>query len=280
MTKEIYKIKPIKSGKGEKKKSLGWELFPELSASIYFSATTKSGKTTNINHVIQHCIGKNTIIYFFVSTIEIDPTYKEIIKSLDKRGIQHYDYPHFIDEDGVNIVDGIIEGLSKKDDDEEEEKDSSNNELKPAFYNLLGGGQIQRIGGDEGTEKKKKPNQTWKYNYPRFMFIFDDLGNELRNKSIYQLLLKQRHYKAKTILSSQYINNLTPQSINQLDYVIIYGGHNQDQIKELYKKLDLSIPLIDFIEMYEAATEEKYNFLWIDRRNMILKKNYDVVLNV
>jgi hypothetical protein len=107
------------------------------------------------------------------------------------------------------------------------------------------------------------------------MFIFDDLGNEMRKPSIYKLLLKQRHFKAKTILSSQYINNLMPSSIQQLDYVILFGGHNSDQLSELHKKLDLNISLETFIDYYHEATKEKYHFLYIDRREGLYRKDFN-----
>lgn len=284
-----YKIVPM-IGKGKKSlPALGWELFPDLKSSIYISASTKSGKSTNIAHIIKHCAGKQTKIYFFCSTIDLDPTYKLLFEWLDKKGIEYEKFHHYIDDSGVNIVEGIIEGLSKPAEEEEPEV-----KTKPAAFYKMVNGQIQKTGlngqpiEEVEVQTDKKPDNTpkpyiekigkIKYEVPRYMFVFDDLGDELRKKSVYQLLMKQRQYIAKTILSSQYINNLTPQSINQLDYCLIYGGHNLEQVKELHKKLDLSLSLQEFIEAYEYATKEKYNFLWIDRRNMILKKNYDEII--
>lgn len=294
MYKNPYKIVPL-IGKGKKKKYpvLGSELFPDLNSSIYISASTKSGKTTNIAHIILNCAGKKTKLYFFCSTKDLDQTYKLLFEELDKRGIEHEEFHHFIDEQGTNIIEGIIEGLSNP--GAEEEKSATPLQLPtPSFYKMVNG-SIQKVGVDGQPMEANEPDTKSdvadstpkpyiekihgkKYETPRYMFIFDDLGDELRKKSVYQLLMKQRQYIAKTILSSQYINNLTPQSINQLDYCLIYGGHNLEQVKELHKKLDLSLSLPEFIELYEYATKEKYNFLWIDRRNMILKKNYDEVI--
>lgn len=289
MSSSPYKIVPL-VGKGKKKRpALGYELFPDLKSSIYISASTKSGKTTNIAHIIKHCAGRQTVLYFFVSTIEIDPTYKLIFDYLDSKHIEYHKFTHFVDPDGTNIIDGIIEGLSQADSSEDKNIDVQ----KPgAFYKMVNGQIVKvdiygNIPVDEPPTAKKddttpkpyyeKHNGTV-YEVPRYMFIFDDLGDELRKKSIYQLLMKQRQYIAKTILSSQYINNLTPQSINQIDYCIIYGGHNLEQIKELHRKLDLSITLDEFIKLYTYATSVKYSFLWIDRRNMVLKKNYDEII--
>ena len=66
-----------------------------------------------------------------------------------------------------------------------------------------------------------------------------------------------------------------PSSIQQLDYVILFGGHNFDQLSELHKKLDLNISLEDFIDYYHEATKQKYNFLYIDRREGVFKHNFD-----
>ena len=237
--------------------------------------------------------------------MDLDPTYKLIFDYLDSAGIEYEKYHHFIDDDGVNIIDGIIQGLSHAEEPEgeatkalEQKEKVSLQSPPPAFYKLVNGfmqkvdiyGNPIEIGVSEFSEsddtatpvpyieKHKIDGVTRKYQVPRYMFIFDDLGDELRKKSIYQLLMRQRQYIAKTILSSQYINNLTPQSINQLDYCIIYGGHNIEQVSQLHKKLDLSLDLAEFIRLYSYATAEKYNFLWIDRRNMVLKKNFDEVL--
>jgi len=294
--KKIVPMKP-KKGRGSNYEDLpvlGYQLFPDLKSSIYISASTKSGKTTLISHIIKHCAGRQTKLYFFCSTMDLDPTYKLIFDYLDSAGIEYEKYHHFIDDDGVNIIDGIIQGLSHA---EEPEEKVSLQSPPPAFYKLVNGfmqkvdiygNPIETNAEEPGQEESQTPvpyiekhkidGVTRKYQVPRYMFIFDDLGDELRKKSIYQLLMRQRQYIAKTILSSQYINNLTPQSINQLDYCIIYGGHNIEQIKELHKKLDLSLDLAEFVRLYSYATAEKYNFLWIDRRNMVLKKNFDEVL--
>lgn len=291
---DVRKITPLVAS-GKKKKTYlakGWQMFPDLKSSIYISAPTKSGKTTNIAHIVLNCAGDNTIIYFFCSTKDLDQTYKLLFEELDARGIQYYAYHHFIDDQGNNIIDGIIDGLSKGDESEDQDE-TKNDQGSHVFYSMVNG-QIIKTGLDgkpiidqQKTKTKQKSHapQPFKekikgkiYEVPRYMFIFDDLGDELRKKTIYQLLMKQRQYIAKTIISSQYINNLTPQSINQLDYCLIYGGHNLEQVSLLHKKLDLSMGLPEFLELYEYATKEKYSFLWIDRRNMILKKNYEQIL--
>ena len=279
-----YKIKPIKS-KVPDIKPLGYELFPQLASSIYISASTKSGKTTLIFHIIKHCIDKNTKIFIFSPTVFIDNSYKMIARYLKKKKISHQLHPHFISEDNEDMLNDILKGIIEDHEKPQQDKDDWSNlqstkEAKSGpiipFYSKMVGGKIVRdipqpIKKEESDEEEEETNA------PKYMFIFDDLGNEMRKPSIYKLLLKQRHFKAKTILSSQYINNLMPSSIQQLDYVILFGGHNSDQLSELHKKLDLNISLEDFIDYYQEATKEKYHFLYIDRREGLYRKDFNSV---
>ena len=110
------------------------------------------------------------------------------------------------------------------------------------------------------------------------MFVFDDLGEEMRHKSIYKWLLKQRQFMAKTIISTQSINNLMPNSIGQLDYILVFGGQREDALEGLRRKLDLPIDEEEFDAIYHQATNQKYNFLYIDRREVVFKHNFTDVL--
>lgn len=273
--KDPYNIKPIKS-KGSDIKPIGCELFPQLASSIYISASTKSGKTTLIYHIIKNCIDKNTKVYIFSPTVFIDNSYKEIARYLKKKKISHELHPHFISEDGEDMINDILKGIieettisnTSKIKEEEHQKP-----IEPVYYKMVEGKIVRDILFQEKKQKEESDEEE-ETNAPKYMFIFDDLGNEMRKPSIYKLLLKQRHFKAKTILSSQYINNLMPSSIQQLDYVILFGGHNLDQLSELHKKLDLNISLEDFIDYYQEATKEKYHFLYIDRREGLYRKDF------
>jgi hypothetical protein len=113
---------------------------------------------------------------------------------------------------------------------------------------------------------------------PQYMFVFDDLGEEMRHKSIYKWLLKQRQFMAKTIISTQSINNLMPNSIGQLDYILVFGGQREDALEGLRRKLDLPIDEEEFDAIYHQATNQKYNFLYIDRREVVFKHNFTDVL--
>lgn len=271
-----YIIKPIK-GCGIKKKPLGWELFPSLNSSIFISAGTKQGKTTNIKHIIMHCIDRRTKVFIFCPTVNIDNAYLDIIKYLDSKGIEHEEYPHFIDEKKIHILNDIMKGLDDADEEVSDEEVKSIVKGYPVFT-PNGVIRVDEFGKEIIPPVANKKKKNYKYDAPPYLFIFDDLGNDLRKPDIYQLLMRQRHYKGKTIISSQYIKNLETKSIEQLDYILLYGGHSDINILELKKKISFLLPDNDFLDMYHYATNEKYNFMYIDRREGIIKKNYDEIL--
>jgi len=119
-------------------------------------------------------------------------------------------------------------------------------------------------------KKKRKPKKV----APENVFIFDDLGDTLRNSAVNTLLKTNFHYKSKVIISSQYLNDLKPEAIKNLDYVLIFGSNSKEKLLELHKNLDLSVPFETFIELYNDATEERYHFLYVDAVHELFRKDF------
>ena len=266
-------VKPIKlKGRG-KVQPLGHELFDQLAASIYISAGTKSGKTTLISHILDQCIDKNTTVYIFAPTVNIDKTYAHIMKRLKKRNIPYEAYPHFIDPDGHNLLDGIVNQIIQQHDKPAEQ-------AAPVVlsHRIVAGQIVREFAPQQKPDLMPDKPDAQPTHAPKYMFIFDDLGEEMRHKSVYKWLLKQRQFFAKTIISTQSINNLMPNSIGQLDYVIVFGGQRDESVEQLRRKLDLPIGNDEFAALYKEATKEKYHFLNIDRREVILRRDFGPVL--
>ncbi len=79
---------------------------------------------------------------------------------------------------------------------------------------------------EESIERKpRKPKRLG----PEYVFIFDDLGSDLRHASITQLFKTSRHYKAKVIVSSQYVHDLSNSCIKNLDYTLIFKSFNREK---------------------------------------------------
>jgi hypothetical protein len=270
----IYTIKPIK-GKGDedKRKPLGYELFPDKHCSIYISGPTRSGKTSLINHITTHCIDDRCTVYIFAATVNLPSSgYTAMIPELEKRGITVHAYCHFIDDDGNNILADILKTAAKKVETKEKEKETERKVIGSCIQN--GRLMVQYDKSDVIEEKKKKAKS--KFSCPKRLFIFDDLSSDMRNGSIYQLLSKQRHYRAKTLVSTQSIKDLVPRAINQLNYVILYPGFPMEKIIEFFKNGAIpNLTLDEFEELYKYATSEKYNFLYINRFEGEFRKNFD-----
>lgn len=257
------KIKPLLVGGSlPVEKIKGGELFSEGNGynNIYLLAKKKSGKTTVVSKILKECCSKRTNVVIFCSTVNKDDSYKHIIKMLEKKGCNVLKYTS-LNEDGENKLDVIIQEIQKEAEKEEQE------EPKPKMKYI-------RVDGDSDDEIERKPRKEKKLS-PEWCFLFDDLGEELKSPSVESFLKKNRHYKAKVIISSQWLNQLRPGSIANLDYMLIWKNIPEDKLKECYNKIDLSIDFNEFLWLYNDATYEKYNFLYIDIRNEKFRKNFN-----
>lgn len=250
-------VKPVRFlGGGDSRPLKGAELFNEAYANIYLNAKKKSGKTNVIFKIIKECAGKDTVVIAFVSTIYKDPVWKSIRNYLEKKGIAFEGYTSLFEE-GQDILNEVVNSLQQEDESESESEEA------PAF--------VKFYDSDGEGGKPRKP----KYLAPEYIFIFDDLSNELKSKSIISLLKKNRHFKCKTIISSQFWNDLDVQSRKQLDYILIFRGMPEYKLREIHRDADLSIDFDVFVKIYAFATSKPYSFLYINTRNDGLRINFD-----
>lgn len=259
-----FNVKPIQQGGKDKNIApiKGRLLFDELYYNLFILARKKQGKTTLIYNIIKESINKYTKVYIFCPSVDKDINYKMIVKWLKNKKIQ---YEKYTDLENFNEI--IEELFKKKPDSDSDNSNSESEEEKEEdgskFYNIF---KIY-----EKKEKKKKR----KYRVPEYLFIFDDLGNEMRNRHFDNYLKRHRHIKATNIISTQYIHDLLPSSIRQMDYIILMKGINDVKIKELYKYLITNIDEEDLLELYEKLTYKKFNFLYISLRDDDIRLNFN-----
>ena len=264
--------------KKDHREVLGKDLFSEQYANIFFCARKKSGKSCAIAHIIDKCANSETRIIAFVSTLNRDPTWRAIEKSCAKRNIPFTGYTSLKDElTKTDILADIVMTLEESTGEEKAE------EPKPRCMALL------NVLDDPRTNSKKKKKE--KYKAPKLIFIFDDLSGELLSPSVTQLLKKNRHFKCKTLISSQYFNDLSLPARKQLDYVLLYRGLAQsiDKMRDIYRNLDLSVPFETFVQVYRYCTakpkkkegqdakewaRKNYSFMYIDVVNSEFRKNF------
>lgn len=258
-------VKPIKVL--ERKKELptrGMDLIPKDFANIFVCAKKETGKSTVVFKMVREFAGPDTCVHVFCSTVFIDDLYMDMAEWLDRKGIPFYPSTSMKDDDGFDLVhDILIQDKQWKDMNDKGTNNEDDNEI-----NLLD--------LDEKAPKPKRKRKS-KYRELRRIFIFDDLSNEIRkSKSIKALLKQNRHYHYKTIFSSQWVNDLEPDCISQMDYTLLFKEHNEDKLEELYYKLNLSLSLEQFLKLYDAVTNNKkeFNFLYISRTGEY-RRNFD-----
>jgi hypothetical protein len=245
----------------DKRPILGYNLFPEIYANIFLCAKKKSGKTTVIYNIIRKCVNKHTKIIAFVSTLTKDKSWITIRKFCKLNNIEFEGHTSLKSDDGVDLLDELVNHLQL------EYPEDAEDEVKPKKNPLI----ICDGDTDDEDEKPKKS----KYQSPEYLIILDDLSNELKSNSLITLLKKNRHFKSKILLSSQYLNDLKPESRKQMDYFLVFRGQPRDKLSTIYKDADVHIDENTFYKLYSHATKDPFNFLYIDCTNSKFRKNFN-----
>ena len=282
-------VHDVKKGAGSKPPR-GKNYFDEPFCNIGILAKKKSGKTTLVANIIEKCAGPDTKVIIFCPNVFKDQAYKAILDMLEKRQIDYEAYEHFIDDDGLNLVDEIIAADRARAREEKEDKKGEGPPtilkapkiiLDPRF--LTKDEQIaihiqKMYGGSIKPEPlepvESKTIKKSKYQELEYIFVFDDLSKLLRNKSIEALSKINRHLKSKVIFSFHGVSDLGPITIGQLDYLLIFGKQPEERIREVKDKLSIAIPFETLLEFYKKATEKEYNFLYIDVAKDEYRKNF------
>jgi hypothetical protein len=267
MANSETEIKPIEHVKIDKRKPKGYKIFDKTYPNIFLCAKKKSGKTTVINHYLKHCIGPETKVIIYCPTVDKDPGYLGICKMLDKKNIEYEKYYNF-KEDGVNHLQDLLNELSEdnKDDDAPAGLIPVTRFLDPCTKMTI---------YEEPTKAKTKMVKS-KYVTPEYVFIFDDLGTDMRDKSIGALCKKNRHYKCTAIFSAQYPTDLHPEAIKQTDYALLFGRIPLEKIEKIHKMLNVKMDVEELTRLYELVTQEPYAFLNIDVIDDVYKKRFGI----
>jgi hypothetical protein len=250
------KVKPLVVVNQDSSTIKGADLFPSLYYNLFICSKKKSGKTSLINTILQKCTDKRTIFFIFCPTVNVDASWKAIVSYLENRGNPVNTYTELVDGK-VNILNEIVNELSMgQEEPKKEEKEDV---------------PIKKIKFDDPKKKKEyKPKKI----SPEVVFIFDDASDMLRNPAIATLLKKNRHLKSNVIISSQYIHDLKPESIKQIDYFIAFKSFSEDKMALVHKGLDLSLDFDKLWNMYQHCTDKPYSFLYVNVRTEEYRCNF------
>lgn len=264
----VVKSIPQYSGAGDMRPIRGADLFPELYSNIFCLARKNSGKSTVIFKIIKECITKETKVIMFVSTLYKDSNWIAIRQFLKKHKVEHECHTS-LKENGVDKLEELVLNLQHEAQLVEQIEEAGKD--KPKQKNIL------LCESDEDDDEKPKKS---KYKAPEFLIILDDLSSELKSKSLVSLLKKNRHFKAKVIVSSQYLNDLLPEARLQLDVFLIFGNQTEEKLQQVYKDSDAIIPFETFKKIYYFATEQKYSFLYVNTRTLEYRRNFNTLIDI
>jgi len=277
---KIIKVKNDNNNKNSEIK--GFDYFSEPYSNIFLLAKKKSGKTTLIYNILKNCGLKNyTKVIIICSTVNKDSTYEKIKELCDKNYIDNEYYDDIINDDGENVIESFIRN-QKSNSKIKQEKTTDNltgGTLKYIKFTAL---QIDKRINDEKPIEIEEEQKTDPKNIiaPEYIIVIDDLGAETRNKYITQLLKTNRHYKSKVILSSQNLEDLQPPAIRNLNYILLFGGIPTEKIEKIREQILLDIDENKLVEIYKLITNKKYNFLYIDIRNELLRENFNKLISI
>lgn len=263
LNNDTVDIIPDLIGSGQDKRPVKGGHILDLYSNVFLVAKKRSGKTCTIFKILKECAGRDTIVVLFVPTLYKDVGWKNIRKYLDMKNIEHIDFTSIKDENNVDQLDLIVKDL------DEEAEEAERNKDKPKE-------QRQRLLLDEEEPVKRKP----KYRSPEFIFVFDDISNELKSKSVVTLVKKYRHYLSTCIYSSQYLNDMDPQSRKQIDTWLVFKGQPIEKLETIYQNADLDISFDDFVKIYKLATKNPYSFLYINSEKGIFKRNFNTEIKI
>lgn len=261
-------IKPIKFDNVNTKPSKDADICTEIYSNVFICSKKKSGKTVLIYNMIKRCIDKDTKVIIFCSTLYKDASYKKITELLDKNEISWVGHTSLM-EDGVNKLEELVEQLQ----DEGKIEQMTEKEPKKKTEKTLADLIINDTDDEEEEEEKPKKK---KYIAPEYLIILDDLSTELKNTALISLLKKNRHFKSRILISSQYLNDVSPQARRQIDLLILFGNLPEKKLKEIYKDFDISLTYEEFIKIYKNSTKDKFNFLYLDLNNNDYRKNFNL----
>lgn len=292
----VVKI-PSSSKKGFGNKIIvGKDLFEEPYANIICVARKKSGKTTVIYNILDQCCGPNTKVIVFCNSVFSDKIWLDDIPKLLKKKNVYYEPHTSLYDEGNNYLeelkqylqeDARVQQLQKLSNAREQSQQAPAKQKDPrGKIRGLGGNITKKIVALDGKNDALDNNEPKaqlleraknKKIAPEYIIIFDDINNEIKDKMIGSMMRFNRHFKAKIILSSQALVDIDKNARAQADYILVWKNQDPINIERIYLDSGHHIPLEEFAKIYYDITTEpnQRNFLYIDKVNVKLRKNFD-----
>lgn len=305
-------VKPVKTGK-EKDTRLprGFKMFPEPYPNVGIIAKKKSGKTNVVVNIVKQCADKDTHVFVLASTANKDPMFLALKKWCKKHEIPYHAQTEIKTVDELGKKQDFFEKFMKDMGEADEEDDSTDSEDEeetiskkhPRMSNyghvpeescsdtdysssededyerLNYGKKYDRVDPkfvkNKGSIQLKKP-----YITPEVIIITDDLSNELKTPSLRAFFKRNRHYHCLNIVSTQWLQDLLPESLKQFDNLLLFKGLTREKLIKVKDDADLAIDIDKLEAIYRSATERPFSFLYVDTRLEQYRRNFNERYNV
>lgn len=273
------KVKPIKTQTDCRPVKGGAILGDSPYINIMQVASTAGGKTTATFKILKEAVmPKKTIIVAFVPSIYNDDNWIAIRDYFEDRGTQFIAYTSTKDENGKDLLKQYVDIFKEEAEERENQKRLAKEKLLIPHIN----GKVNICFNDDDEEEKKE--KKCKYRYAEYIFIFDDISDELRGTSYDTLMKKARHYKLLTITSSQDMKDIKPSTIHQMRIWLMFKNIDEQRLLHVYSILGLHIPFDLFYQCYQHATkdtpESSYNFFYLQPRSLEMRRNFSDKFNL
>lgn len=269
------KIKPIEQKGGAAKPVKGADLFAEPYANIAVLAKKKSGKTTVVKTIIERCATKDTRVLVFCASFHKDKNWLSIQEWCEDNDIDIQGFTSIVVE-GENKLNAELEMLKFAKEKDKKKSEEPTQNLVEIDEEL---GFVKMPVEEKVPAPDMKPPRKSRYQPLDFIFVFDDIGDELKDKTVAQLLKTNRHWKSKVIVSTQYITDLAPASRRQFDYWLLFAKLSPANLEMVRLSAGLPLEEKEFLALYNQATKERYSFLYIDTNDVVYRRNFDTELS-
>jgi hypothetical protein len=268
INKEEIKVIPVSHAHPDE--ILGYDIFPTEFCNIFICASQGSGKTNTVNKICEKCINKDTKVFVFASTHNIDDNWKYIKQQLEKRNIAAVYYSS-IEENGIDNLEQLMLFMENEAMVEEQQKQQKEENINDYI-------QVVKVDYDIKSFKVKvKPK---KKKAPKYMIIFDDMSSSLKKRNVPALLKKLRHFKSKVIVSTQYLNDLGLDSRSQVNYWLLFKGQSTDKLENIYETIGTNMSFEDFYLLYKKITDQPYTFMYINKVKGEFRKNFNELIEI
>lgn len=287
-----YQVRPVQAIRQKNEyKLLGGHIIPHKNAAIHLAGGPGSGKTTVIDNIIEQCSGPLTCVIIFSNTLNSDDSWVSIINRLRAKGQPVIERTSIFEGHGKhkkNLIKEWMDDWKKLRAEQLEIREREDNpEIGISPEGMpMGGGWAQ-----PPENKERQFLQTIdpflvekngeEYEYVPFIFIFDDLSQELRDPHIAHFVKQIRHHRCKMIMSSQSWTDSMPGARENVRLWYIFRGFDRPILKKIREAIAFpNLSEEELERIYKDATRDPFSFLHVNGWQNKIMSNYSKIYDL